>query len=104
MRVRFNELFRVSEDGITPRVPIQIGVYVLNPEMEKNSPVDLRRYAGMDVCVVADRVTQRQVILGFYTDAMVHEAPVEYPAKANSFLSRTTQQLLRMRIMSYLPF
>ncbi len=87
MRVRFNELFRVSEDGITPRVPIQIGVYVLTPDSRKCNPVDLHRYVGMDVNVATDQITQRYVILGFYTDDATHKPPVDYPGKSRFGIS-----------------
>ena len=67
MRVPFNKLFSRCNYGIVPRVPLQIGVFLLTPNTDGTGAryVDLNRYAGMDVEVVDDRVTGRQVIQGF---------------------------------------
>ncbi len=97
MRVPFDKLFSLDDNGIIPRVPLQIGVYVLSPNADGVQPkhVNLNQYTGMDVEVVHDRVTGRQVIQGFYGEPVSKTPPVEYPGRFHPLVPNKQGRFLR---------
>ncbi len=71
MRVGFYDLFTVTQDGISPKVPIQIGGMVLTPGVTFVAGVlfegiSLADYVGNDVEITVDLENQVHIIKGFY--------------------------------------